>query len=129
MKGCNLLAHSMFGGLWGFFLVISLTSLWSHMRCTCWTVSSLLFWRWRLWGGRNTCACEISRRHNARAAPKINCKILHACVFCPPHNHHHACVYFTRPTIAITKIRDYSQSMHVHIAGQCIAFLWKSGTL
>jgi len=52
-----------------------------------------------------------------------------ACVFCPPHNRHRACVYFTRPTIAITEIRDYSQSMHVHIAGQCIAFLWKSGTL
>ena len=58
-------------------------------------------------GEIHTRAREISRRRDAKGAPKISApfascrlEISRACV----------CVYFARPTIAIAKIRDYSQS-------------------
>ena len=54
-----------------------------------------------MWGGQNTHARarEISRRRDAkgaRVASKFRAR---------------ACLYFARPTIAIAKIRDYSQSI------------------
>ena len=45
-------------------------------------------------------ARKISRRRDAKGAPKKCLEISRA----------RACVYFARPTIAIAKIRDYSQS-------------------
>ena len=48
-------------------------------------------------GKIHTRAREISRRRDAKGAPKIS-------------NFARARVYFARPTITIAKIRDYSQS-------------------
>ena len=48
-------------------------------------------------------AREISRRRDARGAPKIS--------VVSSRNFARACVYFARPTIAIAEIRDYSQSI------------------
>ena len=50
-------------------------------------------------------AREILRQRDAKGAPKISLSRRVASKF-----RARACVYFTRPTIAIAKIRDYSQS-------------------
>ena len=56
-----------------------------------------------------TRARNISRRHDAKGAPKIIFR--RSPRVASPRNIARARVYFARPTIAIAKIRDYSQSM------------------
>ena len=51
-------------------------------------------------GKIHTRARESSRRRDAKGVPKV----------ASPRNFARARVYFARPTIAIAKIRDYSQS-------------------
>ena len=54
-------------------------------------------------GTKYTCAREISRRGDAKGAPNFLLELSRARV------------YFARPTIAIAKIRDYSQSSGISI--------------